>query len=105
MLRARKKKSLSHGGEIVRQEQTVSGELGDGLDAARLLIRHAEAVGQKVGQRHLFLADEATLRQLAVRNRSTAAQMPAAVVIWMAETASVCRWRAGRRSCANTSCT
>jgi hypothetical protein len=39
----------------------------DGLHLARLLVRAAEAVGQEVGQRHLFLADEASAAAACLR--------------------------------------
>mmetsp|Transcript_23198 Transcript_23198/g.54795 ORF Transcript_23198/g.54795 Transcript_23198/m.54795 type:complete len:524 (+) Transcript_23198:3704-5275(+) len=43
----------------------MAGILGNRLDLAALLVGRAEAVGEEVRQGHLFLADEALLRQLA----------------------------------------
>ena len=72
----------------MRQEQTVSGGLRNGFDAPRLLVSDAKAVGQKVGSATCSWRMKPRCGSLPVRNRSTAAQMPAAVVICMAETAS-----------------
>ncbi len=57
-----------------------------GFNLTRLLIRPAEAVREEIGQRHFLLTDEARLAAACLRGTGRrAAQMPAAVVIWIAD--------------------